>query len=25
MRNITDVAVFWDRVQRVVLGASGRK
>jgi len=25
MRNITDVAVFWDRVQRVVLGVSGRK
>jgi len=25
MRNITDVAEFWDRVQRVVLGVSGRK
>jgi len=25
MRNITDVAVFWDKVQRVVLGVSGRK
>jgi len=25
MRNITDVAVFWDKVERVVLGVTGRK